>query len=133
MGNNEPREFILTPDNVLETLMTWMPDQMDRMRQYEVGAIKVDDGFASLECQYMQTVGGEKFRIVDRTPMGDSGSDYYAALGSDEDVILAFARRIEGKFSSLRRKNAVLKAEHPIEFKMTFSAGPFESVEAVAS
>lgn len=125
-GSNEPREFILTPENLLDILMEWMPNQLDRMRQYESGAIKIGDGYSSLQCQYMQTIGGEKFRIVDCTPMGDSGSDYHSPLGADEDVILAYGRRIESLFASKVRRNELLKKDWPIELKMQFSPGPFE-------
>lgn len=127
-GDNEPREFTITPGNFLDVLMEWMPSQLDRMRQYESGPIKIGGGLYSLECQYMQTVGGEKFRIVDRTPMGDSGSDYHGSLGADEDIILAFAKRVEYVFASCRRRNEILKTDRPLELNMTFSDGPFNKV-----
>jgi len=125
-SNNEPHAFILTPDNLLDVLMQWMPDQLHRMRQFEAGAIKIGGDLHSLECQYMQTIGGEKFRIVDCTPMGDSGSHYFSPVGTDEEIILAFARRIESLFGSKRRRNELLKKDSPIEIEMMFTPGPFE-------
>lgn len=125
-GSNEPREFILTPENLLTTLVEWMPDQLTRMRSFESGTIKIDDGFNRLECQYMQTVGGEKFRIVDRTPWGDSGSDYHDPLGADDDIILAFGQRIEERFKFCKKRNSIIKEDRPLELKMTFSEGPFK-------
>ena len=103
LSHNEPREFTLTPENMLSVLMEWMPGQMDRMRRYESGSIKIGNGLYSLECQYMQTIGGEKFRIVDRTPMGDSGSEYYGPLGFDEAIILAFAMRMRSVCLPLKK------------------------------
>jgi hypothetical protein len=125
-GSNEPREFTLTPANLFDNLIKWMPAQLERMRQFESGAIKVGDGIRRLECQYIQTIGGEKFRIVDLTPFGDSGSDYYSPLGADEDVVLAFAKRVEDAFAFCRRAGEIRKDERPIELMMTFAAGPFD-------
>lgn len=129
LGRNTPREFILTPENLLETLLEWMPDQLSAMRQYASGPIKIGDNFSSLQCQYMQTVGGEKFRIVDRTPMGDSGSDYYDPLGADDDIIIAFAARIERGFAFIQKRNRLIKDDQkPLELRMRFEPGPFEEV-----
>lgn len=128
--SNEPRAFLVTPGNLFDTLLEWMPDQLDRMRQYVSGPITIDNGVSSLECQYIQTVGGEKFRIVDSTPFGDSGSDYYSPLGVDEDIILAFAQRIDATFKTRRRMNEIRKVDGPLELKMTFSNGPFSMASA---
>lgn len=124
--SNEPREFTLTSDNLLDTIVEWMPDQLHRMRSFESGSIRLGGGFSALECEYMQTVGGEKFRIVDRTPWGDSGSVYYAPLGEDDNIILAFAARAEKALMAGERRASISKADTSAEMKMTFAKGPFE-------
>ena len=126
-GSNTPTEFIITPENLLETLMTWLPGQFEEMRLYRAGAIKVQRSFSTIECQYMQTIGGEKFRVVDCTVQGDSGSCFYESLGDDDNVILDFARRIERSFESMKKFNDVWKDNpKPIELKMVFTSGPFD-------
>lgn len=107
--NNEPTTFSLTRENLLDTLMTWMPDHMHKMRQYMAKEIRIGQGDFYLECQYQQTIGGEKFRIVNTSPFGPSGSIYYEPLGNDDDIILAFAQRIEQEFSSKERFGLIRK------------------------
>ena len=126
MRANEPHEFTVTPDNLLDTLMTWMPDQLDRMRQYASGTISIPESFATLECQYIRTVGGEKFRIVDVTPMGDSGSVYYEPLGQDDDIIIALGKRIESQLARISKLNSQFAKDKPVELKLVFNKGPFE-------
>jgi hypothetical protein len=127
-GSNEPREFELTPDNLLEIMQTWIPEQLNRMRLFEAGSIVVARyPGTTLECQYMQTIGGEKFRIVERTFRGDSGSDYHPPIGADDDVILAFAARVESVFAFQRKANAIRKTSEPISAAMHFLPGPFEA------
>lgn len=128
-GRNAPREFALTPENFLDILLEWMPDQLADMRQYASGTIEIGDSFNSLQCQYMQTVGGEKFRVVDCTPMGDSGSDYHDPVGVDDDIIVAFAARIERDFAFIRKRNGLIKSDpKPLQLMMRFTPGPFEAV-----
>ena len=125
-NNNEPREFVLTPENYLETLMEWMPGQLERMRFYEAGPIKTTiSSTDTLVCQYMQTVGGEKFRLFDMTHLGASGSVYYEPRDQDDDVILAYAKRLQDIFAFMARAARVIK--RPMELRMVFEPGPFEA------
>lgn len=124
--SNEPTEFILTPENFLDVLGEWIPAQLEKMRLYQAGSVVFGDWPSRLEIQYMQTIGGEKFRVVDVTPRGDSGSVYFAPIGQDEDVLLAYARRIERHFVSLKWVHEKFNKEGPIETRLKFSPGPFE-------
>lgn len=123
-AHNEPHEFTLTPENVLDVLMEWLPDQMERMRLYQSASITINGGLSTLQCQYRNTFGGEKFRIVDICAMGDSGSAYFGPIGADEAIILAFATRIERLFNGCRRRNQIRKSDDPVELIMKFGRAP---------
>jgi hypothetical protein len=130
-GSNTPTEFTITPDNLLDTLMEWLPGQFEKMRLYQAGTIKVSiSGVSTLECQYSQTVGGEKFHIADVGPYGASGSCYYDSLGADDDVIMDYSVRINRIFGTLKKINEIRKEAEPkpLELKMVFTPGPFEPV-----
>lgn len=126
IGDNTPTEFELTAENYLDVLLEWLPDHLHNMRQFISGDIKVDCGMSTIECQYMPTVGGEKFRVVDQTYMGASGSVYFAPLGNDDDVIMEIAKRVENAMKSQQKIQKTFKnKEEVISLKMKFMPGPF--------
>lgn len=126
MSANEPTAFVLTPENFLDVLMEWMPGQFDKMRLYQSGPIRLGREPFPIECQYMQTVGGEKFRFVDKSPMGDGNSNYYEPLEADEQIILELANRVSQMFSRISTTNKMMKKEDVVEVNMVFLPGPFD-------
>ncbi len=127
IGDNSPSEFELTQDNFLDVLTKWMPDQLHNMRQYVSGTIKIDCGMESIECQYMQTVGGEKFRLVNQTPMGSSASVYFEPIGADDDIIVAFAGRIESRLKLENQFRSRMNPDKKASLNMVFMPGPFSA------
>lgn len=101
--SNEPHEFLLTPENFLDTLMEWLPDYLHKMRSFQAGNITIKLPFGALVCAYTNTVGGEKFRIYYDTALGASASFYFSPLGADDDVIVEFAMRIDRTFQQMHK------------------------------
>lgn len=132
IGDNSPSEFELNQDNFLDVLIEWMPDQLHNMRQYASGTIKIDCGMESIECQYMRTAGGEKFRVVNQTMMGSSGSVYFSPVGEDEEIIFAFSERVGAFLNAVVRMNNKFGTDRATSLKMTFEPGPFSQVHQVS-
>lgn len=136
---NEPTEFPLNRNNALEILMEWLPEQLHKMRLYESAGIDITrtiNGCASREVflTYMQTIGGEKFRLG----MGSHNEqqftvEYFPPLSADDDIVLGLGRLIEKEFSRIERINSLMKKTSPVEVTMEFLPSPFDHPAIIAT
>lgn len=127
--SNTPTEFIVTPDNLLDVLMEWLPEHLEKMRLYQSDGVSVEIGLGNtVELRYGFTIGGEKYKVSDRNyHQQDSATDYLSPIGADDDVILSFAVRVNRMFQTVKRGNKLLNRDTPLQFKMTFLTDVFSN------